>query len=165
MTIYLSFALVSSVLLRCSQAQTSLCYVHLQGNSSGPNAGYETLNAADQNPNASHTVPFQLSPDRDWSWTLQINDVALSNISSAIPEAHVAYTTWHLSSTANGSSSSRDRPSSTSTCIYFVDARFPSEVSTSWHDTSASCASAIGSEGETAILNNIRPSDDSFGQF
>lgn len=35
-----------------------------------------------------------------------------------------------------------------------------------WDGASASCASAIGSECETAILNNTRPSDDCFsGNF
>lgn len=168
MTVYALFFLAVSVLLSCSLAQTSSSYVRLQGNSSGPAAGYETLNAADKAPNASHAVAFQLSPDRDWTWTLQISDVALPNISTTIQEAHVAYTTWHLSSTANASSDldNLSSSSSESTCIYLIDAHFPSNVSTSWNDASSSCASAIGSQCESAILSHTRSSDDCFsGNF
>lgn len=131
-------------------------YLQINGSSHGPHEGFETFQSADQNPDAKHSVTFDLnlgtSGREQWTWTLQSSNVSFPNISTSVPDAHVAYTTWHFS--VMDSRQDPDTPSSTPTCVSIVDIDFPSNVSSSWDSNTANCTSAIGSECEQAILHN-----------
>lgn len=136
-------------------------YGELQGNSSAPWFSNDTFKKAAQRPDAISVVNFQQS-DRDWTWTLQISNVSYANITDRIPDAHVAYTTWHIAAETNGSYNP-EKPglySSAPTCIFYVDFHFPSSVSDNWNDDSARCTSAIGSECESTILDAMTVSDE-----
>lgn len=129
-------------------------YVQIEGNRSSPNSVppgvRNTLEQADNSPNASHTVSFSSPGYDDWDWTLQLSDVSVPAISNSTPDAHVAFTTWHFSR-AGERPSRADRPGDWPFCAYLMDIDFPYNVSSQWKPDNSSCVPALGEECASAL--------------
>jgi hypothetical protein len=148
---------------RLCLAQRFAPYVQFEGNASGPIGGVspnvsETIQQADNSPNASHTVRFN-SQGGDWNWTLRISDVRVPAISNSTPDAHVAYTTWHFSRTDAEEPRPLKGAKTLPVCAYLMDINFPYNVSSRWNTDDSSCLPALGAQCVNA-LTDVRIADN-----
>jgi hypothetical protein len=149
-----TFASLLLVAGLCHAAQQFPDYVEFEGNRSSPNSlppgVRNTLERADTNPNASHTVSFRSPGYGDWDWTLQLSDVSVPAISNSTPDAHVAFSTWHFSEAGERRMLSK-RAEDSPLCAYLMDINFPYNVSSQWDPNDSSCVPALGEECASAL--------------
>jgi hypothetical protein len=95
-----------------------------------------------------------------------VSDVSLSNASTTISDAHVAYTTWEFSWPEQGSLDDALRAEANATvnggnvgsCAFVFTTLFPQQVSSAWNPDSSDCISALGSDCVAALKMDIASS-------
>jgi hypothetical protein len=139
---------------------STLCTMALASESirpGSPSSGFATFQAADQAPNASHSVTFEHSRLGIWNWTVRVSDVALANTSQILPDAHVAYTTYSFGWPTQGTlqdaldAEVAQQPSlaSSDSCAILIDALFPPNVTAKFDGST--CTSMLGAECVDAL--------------
>jgi hypothetical protein len=138
--------------------------VAVEGISAGlPSRGYASLTAADQLPNATHSINFQHANSGLWNWTVRVSDVSMPNASQLIPDAHVAYTTYSFSwpgqgtlqDALNAEAEQESILTHYSSCAVLFDALFPTNVTDKFDDSSSDCTSMLGAECVKALTTLV----------
>jgi hypothetical protein len=157
---------------------STLCTLALAIGGEGPHpgaplSGFASLQAADQAPNASHSVSFEhySSSFGPWNWTVRVSDVALANASQVVPDAHVAYTTYSFAWPAPGTLQEalqaevalRPDLAAADSCAVFVDALLPPNVTAKFDGSS--CTSMLGAECVDALMALVGSVNDDCSRF
>lgn len=170
-TTTVTLSILATLLQSASAILGNVNYVAFNGNSSGPQDGYQTFRDADRTPNETHAVGFKYSSTdmQNWTWTLKASDVIMPNYTGTDLDtlqpnppanAHVAYTTYDFSWPQGGSLNDavQNELSPLPGCMFMIWADFPLNVSAKYDPSSSDCTSALGASCVSAIVSQMRSS-------